>query len=107
MSRRNGQGGGGNGKHGGRDMNNQGDEEGGHQEMSEGRNPPPDGNLALVERPDQAEELHPFTTNVMRAVMPENKVFPSVEKYGGLTDPVKHLRSFVDATEVYSRDELV
>ncbi|XP_014511715.1 uncharacterized protein LOC106770417 [Vigna radiata var. radiata] len=39
--------------------------------------------------------------------MPENKVFPWVEKYGGATDPVKHLRSFVDAMAVYSSDELV
>ncbi|XP_022637925.1 uncharacterized protein LOC111241862 [Vigna radiata var. radiata] len=56
---------------------------------------------------DQAEGLHPFTANVMGAVMPENKVFPWVEKYGGASDPVKHLRSFVDAMAVYSSDELV
>ncbi|XP_014522255.1 uncharacterized protein LOC106778781 [Vigna radiata var. radiata] len=56
---------------------------------------------------DQAEGLHPFTNNVMGAVMPENKVFPWVEKYGGTSDPVKHLRSFVDAMAVYSSDELV
>ncbi|XP_014491678.1 uncharacterized protein LOC106754192 [Vigna radiata var. radiata] len=39
--------------------------------------------------------------------MPENKVFPWVEKYGGVSDPIKHLRSFVDAMVVYSFDELV
>ncbi|XP_014511505.1 uncharacterized protein LOC106770195 [Vigna radiata var. radiata] len=39
--------------------------------------------------------------------MPENKVFPWVEKYGGTSDPVKPLRSFVDAMAVYSSDELV
>ncbi|XP_014515523.1 uncharacterized protein LOC106773338 [Vigna radiata var. radiata] len=39
--------------------------------------------------------------------MPENKVFPWVEKFGGTSDPVKHLRSSVDAMAVYSSDELV
>lgn len=43
----------------------------------------------------------------MRVHMPENKVLPSVEKYGGLPDPAKHLRSFVDSMTVYSSDELV
>ncbi|WVZ07299.1 hypothetical protein V8G54_020645 [Vigna mungo] len=63
--------------------------------------------LPHVEEPDQAEGLHPFTDNVMRAAMSENRVFPFVEKYGGLTDPVKHLRSFVDAMAVCSSDKLV
>lgn len=39
--------------------------------------------------------------------MPENKVLPSMEKYGGSTNPIKHLRSFVDVIVVYSSDELV
>ncbi|XP_014521996.1 uncharacterized protein LOC106778541 [Vigna radiata var. radiata] len=64
----------------------------------EGRNPIPD---------DQAEGLHPFTPRVMRAIIPENKMLPLMEKYGGLSDSVKHLRSFVDAMVVYSSDELV
>lgn len=34
-------------------------------------------------------------------------MLPSVEKYGGSTDPIKHLCSFVDAMAVYSSDELV
>lgn len=61
----------------------------------------------VVELPDQAEGLHPFTARVMRAIIPENKVLPSMERYEGLTDPMKHLRSFVDAMAVYSSDELV
>lgn len=56
---------------------------------------------------DQAEGLHPFTPRVMRAVIPENKVLPPLRKYGGSTDPIKHLRSFVDAMAVYSANELV
>lgn len=56
---------------------------------------------------DQAEGLHPFTPQVMRAIIPESKMLPSMEKYGGSSDPVKHLRSFVDAMAVYSSDELV
>ncbi|WVZ15676.1 hypothetical protein V8G54_013242 [Vigna mungo] len=63
--------------------------------------------LPPMGQPDQAKGLHPFTDNVMRAAMPENRVFPFVEKYGGLADPVKHLRSFVDAMAVYSSDKLV
>lgn len=63
--------------------------------------------LVLIERPDQAEGLHPFTANVMRAPMSENKVPPMMEKYGGLMDLVKHLRCFIDAMVVYSSDELV
>ncbi|WVZ20914.1 hypothetical protein V8G54_008236 [Vigna mungo] len=63
--------------------------------------------MVLVERPDQAEGLHPFTAIVMRAPMPENKMLPTMEKYGGLTDPLKHLWSFVDAMVVYSSNELV
>lgn len=43
----------------------------------------------------------------MRAIIPENKVLPPMERYEGLTDPIKHLRSFVDAMAVYSSDELV
>lgn len=34
-------------------------------------------------------------------------MLPSMKKYGGSTDPIKHLRSFVDAMAVYSSDELV
>lgn len=30
-----------------------------------------------------------------------------MERYGGVTDPVMHLRSFVDAMVVYSSDEMV
>ncbi|XP_014499470.1 uncharacterized protein LOC106760563 [Vigna radiata var. radiata] len=60
-----------------------------------------------VDRIDQAEGLHPFTMSVMRTVMPENKVLPTMERYGGSTDPVKHLRSFIDAMAVYSSDEMV
>ncbi|XP_014506155.1 uncharacterized protein LOC106765899 [Vigna radiata var. radiata] len=56
---------------------------------------------------DQAEGLHPFTPRVMQAIIPENKVLPSMERYGGSSDPIKHLRSFVDAMAVYSSDELV
>lgn len=56
---------------------------------------------------DQAEGLYPFATQVMRAVIPEKKMLPTMEKYGGATNPVKHLRSFVDAMAVYSPDELV
>ncbi|XP_014506404.1 uncharacterized protein LOC106766165 [Vigna radiata var. radiata] len=59
------------------------------------------------EQTDQAEGLHPFTPRVMGAVIPENKVLPTIERYGGASDPVKHLRSFVDAMAVYSSDELV
>ncbi|XP_014496173.1 uncharacterized protein LOC106757853 [Vigna radiata var. radiata] len=58
-------------------------------------------------RPDQAEGLHPFTVQVMRTIMPENKVLPAMERYGGSTDPVKHLRSFIDTMAVYSSDEMV
>lgn len=43
----------------------------------------------------------------MGAIIPEKKVLPSIEKYGGLKDPTKHLRSFIDAMAVYSSDELV
>ncbi|XP_014490823.1 uncharacterized protein LOC106753517 [Vigna radiata var. radiata] len=39
--------------------------------------------------------------------MPENKVLLVMERYGGSTDPVKHLRSFIDAMAVYSSDEMV
>ncbi|XP_014503045.1 uncharacterized protein LOC106763360 [Vigna radiata var. radiata] len=60
-----------------------------------------------IETPDQAEGLHPFTTCVMRTGMPENKVLPVMERYGGSTDPIKHLRSFIDAMAVYSSDEMV
>lgn len=63
--------------------------------------------LVLIEHPYQAEGLHPFTATVTRAPMPENKVLSVMERYGGLTDPVKHLRSFVDAIAVYYSDELV
>lgn len=62
---------------------------------------------ALDEQLDQAEGLHPFTAHVMRTVMPENKVLPFVEKYGGSIDPIKHLRFFIDAMAVYCSDELV
>ncbi|XP_014524451.1 uncharacterized protein LOC106780663 [Vigna radiata var. radiata] len=60
-----------------------------------------------IEVPDQAEGLHPFTARVMRTGMPENKVLPIMERYGGSTDPIKHLRSFIDAMAVYSSDETV
>lgn len=63
--------------------------------------------LALTERPDRKAGLHPFTAAVMRAMMPENKVLPAMEKYGGTSDPVKHLRSFVDVMAVYSSDDMV
>ncbi|XP_014522446.1 uncharacterized protein LOC106778949 [Vigna radiata var. radiata] len=43
----------------------------------------------------------------MRAVIPENKMLPPLDKYGGSSDPIKHLRSFVDAMAVYSTDDLV
>lgn len=43
----------------------------------------------------------------MKAVIPENKMLPSMEMYGGSTDPIKHLRSFVDVMAMYSSDELV
>ncbi|XP_014499222.1 uncharacterized protein LOC106760277 [Vigna radiata var. radiata] len=43
----------------------------------------------------------------MQAIIPENKVLPLMERYGGSSDLVKHLRSFVDAMAVYSSDELV
>ncbi|XP_014503340.1 uncharacterized protein LOC106763689 [Vigna radiata var. radiata] len=56
---------------------------------------------------DQAEGFHPFTPQVMRAIIPGNKMIPPLDKYGGSSDPVKHLRSFVDAMAVYSTDELV
>ncbi|XP_014521982.1 uncharacterized protein LOC106778524 [Vigna radiata var. radiata] len=59
------------------------------------------------EIPDQAEGLQPFTTRVMRATIPENKVLPSMERYEPLTNPVKHLRSFVDAMAVYLANKLV
>ncbi|XP_014492443.1 uncharacterized protein LOC106754889 [Vigna radiata var. radiata] len=72
-----------------------------------GMNPPFEDERTVVEQPDKAEGLHLFTANVMGVAMPENKVFPWVEKYGGSTDPVKHLRSFVDVIVVYSSDELV
>lgn len=61
----------------------------------------------IVQMPDQAEGLHPFTVQVMRVAMPENKVLPTMEKYGGDTDPVKHLRYSVDAMAVYSSNEMV
>ncbi|XP_014511507.1 uncharacterized protein LOC106770197 [Vigna radiata var. radiata] len=43
----------------------------------------------------------------MRAIIPENKMLPPLDKYGGLSDPIKHLRPFVDSMVVYSTDELV
>lgn len=61
----------------------------------------------LGERPNQVEGLHPFTADIMRVIMPENKMFPSVEKYRGTTDPIKHLQSFVDVIAVYSSEKLV
>ncbi|XP_014501625.1 uncharacterized protein LOC106762304 [Vigna radiata var. radiata] len=78
----------------------------GHREFVE-QNQPLEDALEGEDQFDQAEGLHPFTANVVGAVMPENKVFPWVEKYGGASDLVKHLRSFVDAMAVYSSDELV
>lgn len=54
-------------------------------------NPDRVDNMSLVECPDQAEGLHPFTAAVMRAPMPENKVLPAMEQCGGSTDPVKHV----------------
>lgn len=69
---------------------------------SEARDKPPIVELGLEEQFDQAEGLHPFTMRVMRVAMPENKVLPSVEKYGGNSDPTKHLGTFVDAMVVYS-----
>lgn len=69
--------------------------------------PEQENHLALMERPDQAEGLQPFTTTVMRALMPDNKVLLAMEKYCGSTDPEKHLRSFVDAMAVYSSDDFM
>lgn len=63
--------------------------------------------LALVERPDQADGLHPFTVAVIRAPLPENKMLLTMEKYNGATNPEKYLQSFVDAMVVYSFDDLV
>lgn len=60
-----------------------------------------------IEHPDQAEGLHPFIAAVMSVPMPKNKVLPVMLRCGGLIDPVKHLRSFVDAMVVYSSDEMV
>lgn len=58
--------------------------------------------LDLVVRLDRAQGLHPFTVAVMRVVMPEKKLFPTMEKYSGKTDPEKYSRSFVDAISAYS-----
>ncbi|XP_047181876.1 uncharacterized protein LOC124848277 [Vigna umbellata] len=121
-SRRNTQG-------GGRNMENQagqnmGNQAGHNVENHQGRNvgnrpgynvenPIPMNNavhedyLALVERLDQAEGLHPFTATVMRAPMHENKLLPIMEKYEAITDPEKHLRSFVDVIAIYSLDDSV
>ncbi|WVY94664.1 hypothetical protein V8G54_033752 [Vigna mungo] len=69
------------------------------------QNPSLNGRV-LVEQPNEVEGIHPFTARVMRAVIPENKMLPSMEKYGGGTDSVKHLRSFVDAMALCSLNEL-
>lgn len=74
------------------------DHDGERQNERERRNPVPG---------DQAEGLHPFTPRVIRAIIPENKMLSSMEKYGGSSDPIKHLRSFVHAMVVYSSDDLV
>ncbi|WVZ19433.1 hypothetical protein V8G54_006755 [Vigna mungo] len=104
-SRCNTQGGGGNVEN--QDGHNAGDQAGHNVQNQVSINHPDRVNhLSLIECPDQAEGLHPFTTAVMREPMPENKVLSAMEKYGGSTDSAKHLRSFVDAMVVYSPDDL-
>ncbi|XP_014506245.1 uncharacterized protein LOC106765998 [Vigna radiata var. radiata] len=90
------------GENSGANFNNHNDD---HRNVSDGR-----GTTVAdrdPDRPDQAEGLHLFTARVMRMAMPENKVLPTMERYGGSTDPIKHLRSFIDAMAVYSSDEMV
>lgn len=48
------------------------------------------------------EGLHPFTTAMMQAPMPEKKM-----PLGGSTDPDKHLRSFVNTMAFYSSSDTV